>query len=395
MSKDGARCASRVASARGSVIRHYGEKQRDNPSNSFGEDEMGFLLLQPDDLEASVSMAEAIDLIEVAYSESSLFPIISAPRRRIHSPAGVRMSIFPGGIHSSGVIGLASHAEVVKQAGNVQRFENREHQICLLHDSRNAQLIAILIGAVTERSVGYTTQTALRTGATSGVGFRHLARSDAKTAALLGAGDQAAMQVLALRRVRDIKQVKVYTPTRESRTRFAQRYGQKFEVEIVPVEAPEHAVEDADVVICATNSNVPVLKGEWLQPGQHVTSIVGSNIALVKVGWLKKARREIDDEVVKRANLIAVNSRDAIVQDQQGDLFEPVEAGLIVLNDICEIGEIASGVRKGRTDDRQITLHKNNAGMGVADLALATHAYVSLKAKGAGRMIELSPIKAN
>lgn len=353
---------------------------------------MSYLVLHPEDLEGLVSMTDAIDAIERAYAEAAAFPIISAPRRRIHSPASVRVSTFPGGVHGLGIIGLASHSEVVKQDGDVQHFHNREHQICLLHDSSDARLLAILIGAISEKTLGYSTQTALRTGATSGVGFRHLVRPNAKTVGLFGAGDQAVTQLLALKSVRSIERVKVYSRTRESRLRFAQLYGPKFDLEIIPVDQPEEVVRGADVVICATNTNVPVLHGEWLEPGQHVASIVGSNIALVKAGWLKNPRREIDDRVVERANVVAANSREAIVQDQQGDLFEPIQNGIINIDDIAEIGEIANGSRLGRTQDDQITLHKNNAGMGVADIAIAVCAYNAAKAQGRGRQVELSPV---
>lgn len=353
---------------------------------------MSYLLLHPQDLEGLVTMADAIDAIEKAYAGAAEFPVINAPRRRIHSPASVRFNSFPGGIHALGVIGLASHAEVVTQDGPVQHFGNREHQICLLHDSNDAHLLAVMIGAINERELGYTTQTALRTGATSGVGYRLLARKDAKVAALFGAGNQAVTQLLALKSERAIETVKIHTRTRDSRLRFAQIYGPKFGLEIIPVDDPREAVRGADVVICATNTNVPVLQGDWLEPGQHVSSIVGSNIALVRAGWLDKPRREVDDCVVERADVIAVNSREAVVQDEQGDLFEPMGKGIITLDDLAELGEISLGRRPGRTSRDQITLHKNNVGMGIADLAIATCAYQRALAAGRGTVMDIPAV---
>jgi ornithine cyclodeaminase len=353
---------------------------------------LGYLLLHPQDLDGLVTMADAIDAIEKAYAGAAEFPVINAPRRRIHSPASVRFNTFPGGIHALGVIGLASHAEVVTQDGPVQHFGNREHQICLLHDSNDSRLLAVIIGAFNEKTLGYTTQTALRTGATSGVGYRYLAREDARTAGLFGAGNQAVTQLLALKSVRGIERVRLYTRSRESRERFAQYYGPKFGIEIAPVDDPREAVKGVDVVICATNTNVPVLKGEWLEPGQHVSSIVGSNIALVRAGWLDRPRREVDDEVVARADVIAVNSREAVVQDEQGDLFEPMQKGIIRLDDLAELGEIGLGRRARRTSRDQITLHKNNVGMGIGDLAIATCAWRRALALGRGTMMELPPV---
>lgn len=352
---------------------------------------MGYLLLHPEDLDGLVTMADAVDAIEKAYAGAAEFPVINAPRRRIHSPASVRFNTFPGGIHALGVIGLASHAEVVTQDGPVQHFGNREHQICLLHDSNDSHLLAVIIGAFNEKTLGYTTQTALRTGATSGVGYRYLARKDAKVAGLFGAGNQAVTQLAALVSERKIERVMLTTRTRESRLRFAQIYGPKFGVDIVPVDDPRDAVRGVDVVVCATNTNVPVLMGEWLEPGQHVSSIVGSNIQLVRAGWLDAPRREVDDRVIARADVIAVNSREAVVQDEQGDLFEPMAKGIIALDDLAELGEIALGQKPGRTGAEQITVHKNNVGMGIGDLAIATCAYRRALAAGRGRMMDLAP----
>jgi ornithine cyclodeaminase/alanine dehydrogenase-like protein (mu-crystallin family) len=140
--------------------------------------------------------------------------------------------------------------------------------------------------------------------------------------------------------------------------------GPILDIEIIAVDQPEQAVRGVDVVIAATGSNVPIFPGEWLEPGQHVTSIVGSKASLVKGGWLKTPRREIDDITVKRADVIVANSRASVIQDQQGDLFLPLEAGLITLENIAELGEIARGKRPGRTKAEQITLHKNGNGLG-------------------------------
>lgn len=351
-----------------------------------------YLLLQPEDLENLVDMAGAIDAIEQACGDASTWPIVNAPRRRIHSPDGVRFSCFPGGVPSRGVIGIVEHTERIVQDGPIQRSLDREHQICVLHDSRDASLIAMLVGSIPERVVGYTARTALRTGAISGVGFRHLARENATTCGLIGAGGQAVTQLLALKSVRRIKTVRVHTRTQENREAFAKKYGPLFELEIIPVASAQEAVRGADVIIAATNTNVPVVFGEWLEPGQHLTSIVGSNIELVRGGWLKEPRREIDDAAVLRAACVAVNSREQVIQDEQGDLYGLIESGRIRAEDIAEIGDLVAGLRPGRASDDQITLHKNNAGTGAADIAIAHCAYECARKEGRGQMIAVPPV---
>lgn len=353
---------------------------------------MSYRLLHPSDLKGLLSMEDAIEAVARGYGGAAEFPVAAAPRRRVHSPAGVRLSTFPGGVPGLKVIGVTEHAEVVSHDGPVQHAHMREHQVSLLHDGETAALLAVMIGSIADRLTGYTSQTALRTGATSGVGSRHLARADAHTAGMFGAGAQAATQLLALNCVRPLSHVKLYSRNREAREAFAEKYGALYGINIEPVAEPRDAVRGVDVVICATNTNVPVLYGGWLEPGQHVTSIVGSNIALVKAGFLDRRRREIDDRTVERADVIATNNLEAIMQDEQGDLFEPIESGIITLDDIIELGQLVTGAHPGRTSDDQITLHKNNMGTGVADIAVAMATYKRAVEEGRGTEVELERV---
>ena len=159
---------------------------------------MGVLILKPRELQGLVSMREAIDAVEQGYRESTEYPVINGPRRRVHSPAGVRVSNFPGGVHQLGVMGAQVRAELVVQDGDNQRYDHRELPVHVLHDSTTGRLLAVMFGEIDEKSIGPSSLMAFRTAATSGVGFRHLVRKDASTAGLFGSGGQAANQLLAL-----------------------------------------------------------------------------------------------------------------------------------------------------------------------------------------------------
>jgi ornithine cyclodeaminase/alanine dehydrogenase-like protein (mu-crystallin family) len=141
-------------------------------------------------------------------------------------------------------------------------------------------------------------------------------------------------------------------------------------IEVRPVDSAHAAVDGMDIVLAATNSSVPVFNGDWLVSGQHVTSIVGSNVGLLHSKQRAKKRREIDDRTVARMDVIAAASRDQVIEDQQGDLFDPVQSGVIGLDDIRDIGDILIGRAPGRTGPDQLTLYKNNAGQGICDVAL-------------------------
>jgi ornithine cyclodeaminase/alanine dehydrogenase-like protein (mu-crystallin family) len=146
----------------------------------------------------------------------------------------------------------------------------------------------------------------------------------------------------------------------------------RINVALRAVDEPELAARGADLICMATNSNLPALFGDWLEPGQHVTSIVNSNKGVREQAGLARPRREIDNEVVRRADVILVNVRDQSIVDEHGDLWEPVQQGIIGWDDVIEMGEILTGRAEGRTSPDQITLFKQNSDQGVGYMALAS-----------------------
>jgi alanine dehydrogenase len=129
---------------------------------------------------------------------------------------------------------------------------------------------------------------------------------------------------------------------------------------------------------------VPVFDGNLLEPGQHVTTIVGSNVGLVKGGFTAAKRREIDDATLARSDVHGIVSIQQAVQDEQADIFDPVNRGVIKWEQLIEIGSILAGNSEGRTRLDQITFYKNNAGQGVADIALGAKVLENIKAKKTG-----------
>lgn len=349
----------------------------------------GVLLLRPQDVKDVLNIGEAIDLVELGYREAAESPIANAPRRRVHSKSNVRVSTFPGGVSGLNVIGSMSRGELVAPSGADQSYPRREHPVSLLWDATTGNLDSIIIGEITEKTIGPSSIMALRTAATSGVGFRHLVRKDAKTAGVFGSGGQALHKILALDNERSIDTYKVFSRNKKNRETFCERMAALVDAEFIPVERPEAVLKDVDVVICATSSNVPVFDGFLLEPGQHVVTVVGSNRALVEGGWLKSGRRENDDETVRRADFIITNWLESVKQDSQAGLIEPIEAGIIGWDKIHQLGELLTGVFPGRTNDDQITYHANNNGTGAADMALAKAVSDRCRQMGRGVEIEL------
>ena len=347
------------------------------------------LFLGPSDVKDVITMKEAIDLVARGYGDAARYPIMNAPRRRVHSPDGVRVSNFPGGIESLGVIGSLTRGESVSHDPANQVYPYREHPVYLLWDAKTAHLQSILMGEITEKSVGFSSVMALRTAATTGVGIRYLARKDAGVCGVYGTGGQALHKVLACSLERPVHTYRIYSRNADNRRRFIEQLKPLVDATFEDLDDPREVCRGADIVICATNSNVPVFDGDWLEPGCHVITVVGSNNALVKGGWLEKGRRENDDRTCERADIIVTNWRESIEQEQQAGLIEPLNAGVIGWEKIIELGDIIIGKHPGRTSDGQITYHANNNGTAAADLAIAQRVYETCRKLGRGVKLEI------
>jgi ornithine cyclodeaminase/alanine dehydrogenase-like protein (mu-crystallin family) len=336
------------------------------------------LILKNEQMKDLVPMAEEIEGMETAFREMGEGKAMNAPRARLRVQApgqqeGTQyyfnniMGLVPG-IKSMALRIDSSFSREDRVGGSQRRvYPGNFVGMVLLFDMETCQLLAIMDDHV---------PSVMRVAATSGIAAKILARPDAKVMGLLGSGEQARTQVLAACAVRPIKTIKVYSPTQDHRERFAREMTEKTGVHVKPVSSAEEAVRDSDLVTAATNTVEPVVKGEWLSEGCHVNSIVGGD------GYLP--RRELDDEVMRRAGLIVVGYKKQIFLDHQAEFADRLERGLIRAEDLHELGELLTGQCRGRKDANEITLFKNNTGMGIQFAATARKIYEKARVKGVG-----------
>ena len=347
-------------------------------------------LVLPTELRGIVSMHEAVEAVRRGFREWGEDTQINAPRRRVHIPTGVRVSVHQGGVPGASATGLMTHCEWVKPMADRQEYPRLNHPVIVLYDASEGELKGIIVGEITCSELpGNVAVTGLRTAATSAVGTDVLARKDSQRLGILGSRGQAKNHLVALAAVRKIREVKVYSPNRDNCRSFAEEMGPLLNINIKPVSSPKEAVQGVDIILSATNSSVPVFDGNWLEPGVHVTSIVGSNVGLVKGGFIKAKRREIDDATLLRSDVIGIASVQQAIQDEQGDIFDPVERGIIRWEQLIEISQIMVGKKEGRTKAEQITIFKNNAGQGVADVALGALVLRKVVEQGGGQGLDV------
>jgi alanine dehydrogenase len=321
-------------------------------------------------------MNEEIEVIEQAFRELGEGKAKNAPRARLRVPWKEEggqyyfnniMGLVPG-MKSMALRIDSSFSTEVEVAGAKRRVYPGDFVgLVFLFDMDTCELLAIMDDHVIS---------ALRVGATSGVATKYLARRDAKIMGLLGSGEQARTQLTAALAVRATKKVKVYSPTRENCERFAREMSRECGIEVIAVASAEEAIRGSDIVTAATNTVDPVIDGHWLEEGTHVNSIVGGD------GYLP--RRELDDETIRRAALIVVGYKPQILIDRQAEFADRLDRGLVKVEDLHELGELVTGKCRGRHDDKEITLFKNNTGMGIQFAATARLVYEKAKAKGIG-----------
>jgi len=236
----------------------------------------------------------------------------------------------------------------------------------LYMDYETGRVVAVIDG---------TFLTALRTAAVSGLATRLLSRADSRTLGLIGSGTQAETHLEAMSAVRSVASARVYSPTRSHREDFARRMSSKFGIDVKPVDTSREASEKADIVVTATPSPQPLLKGGWLEAGSHVNA-VGSGTPTF---------REIDEEVLKRSKIVADDIEAAM--SETGDFITPMKMGLFSKEMIyAGLGEVVSGKKVGRTSEGEITLFKS-VGLALEDVAAAQFIYERVTKEGLGTKI--------
>lgn len=234
----------------------------------------------------------------------------------------------------------------------------------LLFDSMTGELIAIMDGRfITEA----------RTAAVSAVSTELLAKKDARVLAVIGSGVQARSHVDAIRRVRDVHAVRAWSPNQEHLAGFVREMQPRTGANVTVCASAREAVDGADIVVLATSSHEPVVRGEWIGDGTHVCA----------VGACRPDQREMDTPLVARGRLF-VDSRSGALAEA-GDVLLPMREGAFDESHIVgELGEVSSGIVPGRRSETEVTIFKS-LGMAVEDVAAAHLAYEKAAERGLGR----------
>ena len=310
------------------------------------------LFLRDEDVNRSVSMDEMLAAIEGMQRQFGLGHAYNLPRKKIIASSGM-LSVMGGGLFYDGVLGVKTYTVVRGQYS---------FQVSL-YDAESGELLCY----TQANRLGQ-----LRTGATTGVAVKHLANSGQANLAIIGTGYQAATQLEAVCKVRDVKSIRAYSRNQEGREDFARKMTESLGINVAPASSNQEAVVGSDIIVCIAATMEPVLEGAWLDSG---ATVIGAG----PTTW---RAREVDDATLNRAERIFVDSIEQ-ARDEAGDMASAVDRGIFQWSQVMELRHAVAGTVSGR-DNRDQVVYAKLMGTGVADVTAAKLVYEKAKAAGVG-----------
>lgn len=326
---------------------------------------MELIVLGERDVYELLSVAECIAVMEEAFRTVAAGRFAQPQRLIAWLPDG-RGAIGSMPAYLGDPDALAVKAIAVFPENRAAGLESHQGSV-LLHETATGRPLAVIhAGAVT----------ATRTAAVSALAARILSRPQAKRLALLGSGTQARTHLEAMRAIRPIDHVRVWSRTPDHARTFARKESARHEISIEAASSARDAIRGCDIVCTVTAATAPVLEGAWLEAGMHV-SAAGSSVPPF---------RELDAEAVKRARLF-VDNRDCVLNEAD-DLRVPIAEGTITREHILgDLGELVTQRLPGRTSPDDITLFKS-VGMAIEDAASARELFARAQTRGRGARVE-------
>src|SRR5215471_1144134 len=233
------------------------------------------IFLTNEHIQQVLDMPICLKAMEDAYHELNEGRAGYRPRIDFYVPAEphyYRWGTMEGASLKLGVFAIRMKSDML--AWEEQDGFNVEDKYCMqrgtycglifLLSTRNAEPLALMNDGFLQH---------MRVGACAGLGTKYLARKNSKVLAMIGSGGMARTYAAAIKEVRPIEVIRVFSPTKANRERYAQEMTEKLDIEVVAVDSPEKAVKGADIVSLTTDSLVPVIKAEWLEPGMHINNV--------------------------------------------------------------------------------------------------------------------------
>ena len=328
---------------------------------------MKILILDSEQIRELLPMRDCIELMADALSSLARGEVFQ-PLRTIIRPPEARglLGLMPA--YRTGEHGAFGMKAICVFPSNPAIGKDAHQGAVMLFSRETGEMIALMNASEI---------TAIRTAAVSAVATRLLAREDAQTLAIIGAGVQARTHLAALDAVRSIRQARVACRNIERAQELVREMQPRFSFPIEAVKTNEEAVRGADLIVTVTSSQEPVLNKDWISPGAHVNAI----------GTHSPNSREIDSATMAAARIFVDRRESAL--NEAGDYLLAAKEELINADSILgEIGELLIGTKQGRNSVDEITLFKS-LGLAIEDVACAEYLYQKALSQSFGTWVNL------
>jgi ornithine cyclodeaminase/alanine dehydrogenase-like protein (mu-crystallin family) len=346
------------------------------------------LILSNEDIEEILPVGACLEVLEDAYRDLGNGMAATVPRYDVFSPARsnefYEYKTMSGVLPNRKVAALRLNSSVVKwyeKAGGVRKDKlpvaagDRFVGLVMLFSTETGEPLAIFPDGYVQK---------LRVAGASAIAARYLARPDSRVMALLGAGWQASAHLVTLCMVRDLTSVKVFSPTRETRRRFVKEMGSATSAQVEEAGSVEEAIQDVDIIICATNSISALFSGDLLQPGVHVSCVKPC---------------ELDATTYKRSDPLVIHWTEAkpfqiaIGVDPQSipDITEgwqhPITREVAPVWNLPTLSQLVNGQHPGRVKEDAVSCFCNNVGLGLQFAAVGAEVLARAREARVGREI--------
>ena len=346
------------------------------------------LILSNKDIEKILPVGACLDVLEEAYRDLGNGRAATVPRYDVFSPTKpnefYEYKTMSGVLPGRKVAALRLNSSVVKwyeKAGAVRKDKlpvaggDKFVGLVMLFSTETGEPLAIFPDGYVQK---------LRVAGASAIAARYLARQDSKVMALLGAGWQASAHLVTLSMIRNLRQVKVFSPTPESRRRFVEEWAGKVAAQLVDAGSAAEAIDGADMVIATTNSISPLFAGDILQPGVHISCVKPC---------------EFDATTYQRADPLIIHWREAkpfqiaigvdrlSIPDISDGWQHPLTREDAAIWDFPTLSELVNGQHPGRTNNESISCFCNNVGLGLQFAAVGSEVLARAREARLGREI--------
>jgi ornithine cyclodeaminase/alanine dehydrogenase-like protein (mu-crystallin family) len=338
------------------------------------------LLIKDEDIPSLAPMPEVVDAIEIAFRQHADGLAPFNPRRTIQTGSVAHFGITAFRLNAGG----GRQVRGTPRGEHNMNYKNRNWGVVTLFSMETGELLAIM---------PQFTLSGIRVGATTGVAVKHLAKEDASVAAVFGSSKVSRSDLEAAAYVRKLKMAKVFSPNPEHRKYFADEMTERLSIPVEPVDNARAAVEGSDIILCSTSSNTPVFDGNWLTPGQLITTTQSTPRPRQPLARHAKKpadvirRGDIDPVAMVRADAICVLNEEMLLNENQREILDVIEDGRVSWDKVYDLGEALAGRAQVRKRPEDIIFYSSTGGTGIQMAAAGAVILRNARARGVGMEI--------